>query len=203
MNHLENVEGNRKENTLPKQKHVVTGEELFSRYLSGNDEYAFEELVALYEGDLSRFINSKINDSYEAKHLTIEAFGQLAVNGKKYKGQASLKTYLFTIARNLIAKHLKTQSKHDYISYDELVYDLSDATQTPDIHFEREETRKLLHEVMTDLKEDYLKILKLLYFEDMSYRQAGEILGKSEKQIKDLAYRARASLKKKLEERSF
>ena len=178
----------------------VTGEELFRRYLAG-DEYAFEDLVALYEADLSRFINSKLNDYYETKHLTIEAFGQLAVNGKKFAGQSTLKTYLFAIARNLVAKHLKARNKisNDYISYDEIVYDISDGGQTLDIQMEREETKQMLHEAMRELKEEYHKTLTLLYFEDMSYRQAGQVLGKSEKQIKDLAYRAKASLKKRIE----
>ena len=177
----------------------ITGEELFRRYLAG-DDYAFEDLVALYEADLSRFINSKVNDYYETKYLTIEAFGQLAVSGRKFAGQATLKTYLFTIARNLVAKHLKARNKiqNEHISFEEILYDVSDGGLTPDDYMEAEENKRQLHEAMKGLKEDYYKTLKLLYFEDMSYRDAGKILGKSEKQIKDLAYRAKASLKKKL-----
>ena len=180
------------------KRRELTGEELFSHYLAG-DEYAFEDLVALYEGDLSRFINSKINDFYETKHLTIEAFGQLAVNGRKFAGQSTLKTYLFTIARNLVAKHLKARKKYEHISYDEIVYDISDDGQTPSDYMENEETKNTLHEVMKGLKDEYYQTLTLIYFEDMSYRQAGKVMGKSEKQVKDLAYRAKQSLKKKLE----
>ena len=197
MDHTEDI-GETPVNNNSDNKQEVTGEELFRRYLAG-DEYAFEDLVVLYEGDLSRFINSKLNDYYETKHLIIETFGQLAVNGRKFKGQASLKTYLFTIARNLVVKHLKARKKHDHISYDEIVYDIGDEGKTPDVFMEQEETKHSLHEAMKGLKEEYYKTLTLLYFEDMSYRQAGKVMGKSEKQIKDLAYRAKASLKKKLE----
>jgi len=177
----------------------ITGEELFRRYLLG-DDYAFEDLVALYEADLSRFVNSKINDYYETKYLTIEAFGQLAVSGKKFAGQSTLKTYLFTIARNLVSKHLKERNKiiNEHISFDEILYDVSDGSLTPDEYMEAEENKHQLHEAMKGLKQEYYRTLRLLYFEDMSYRDAGKILGKSEKQIKDLAYRAKASLKKKL-----
>ena len=113
--------------------------------------------------------------------------------------KTSLKTYLFTIAKNLIVKHLKARKKHDHISYDEIVYELSDGSQSPDLMMEQEESKRLLYDAMRELKDEYYKTLTLLYFEDMSYRQAGEVLGKSEKQIKDLAYRAKVSLKKKLE----
>ena len=177
----------------------VTGEELFQRYLMG-DQYAFEDLVTLYEADVSRFINSKLNDYHETKYLTIEVFGQLAVSGRKFSGKSTLKTYIFTIARHLVGKHLKTRSKNDHISYDEIVYEVSDNSQTPDAYMEQIELKQQLHECMKELKDEYYRTLKLLYFEDMSYRQAGAVFGKSEKQIKDLAYRAKASLKKKLEE---
>jgi DNA-directed RNA polymerase specialized sigma24 family protein len=46
-------------------------------------------------------------------------------------------------------------------------------------------------------------VLLLLYFEDMSYREAGKAMNKSEKQIKHLAFRAKKALKKKLESMNY
>jgi RNA polymerase sigma-70 factor (ECF subfamily) len=184
-----------------RQETQISGEELFQRYLSG-DENAFEDLVALYSDDLSHFIDGKINDFYETKYLTIEAFGQLAVNGRKFSGQSSLKTYLFTIARNLVAKHLKDRSKNTHISYDEIVETVSLIQDAPDVYLEREETREKLLSAMELLIKDYNQVLTLLYFDDMSYLQAGKVMGKSEKQIKNLAHRAKDTLKRILEEDS-
>jgi RNA polymerase sigma-70 factor (ECF subfamily) len=182
-----------------RQETQISGEELFQRYLSG-DESAFEDLVALYSDDLSHFIDSKVSDFHETKYLTIETFGQLAVNGKKFSGQSTLKTYLFTIARNLIAKHLKERKKNSHISYDEIVETVSLSQDAPDVYLEKEETRQKLLSAMKLLVEDYNQVLTLLYFDDMSYMQAGKIMGKSEKQIKNLAHRAKDTLKKLLED---
>ena len=51
-----------------------------------------------------------------------------------------------------------------------------------------------------ELKEDYRTALYLVEYEDMSYREAAEIMGKSLVQFKALVYRARCRMKKMLED---
>ena len=171
---------------------------MFKRFLEG-DRYAFEALVALYEDELSRFIYSIIKDYYETKNLTIESFGQLAVNGSRFAGKSSLKTYLFTIGKNLAFRHLKIRRKHKHVSFDDAAEVLNSWNETPYGHIEREENKKQLHLAMSELKEEHRKVLTLLYLEDLSYREISDMMNRSEKQIKHLAHRARAALKKKLE----
>ena len=170
---------------------------MFHRYLDGDND-AFEKLFALYDDALYHFINRIVNNCHEAKLLTIEAFAQLAVGGRKFEQGSSLKTYLFTIGKNLAARYLKLRGKEKHIPFEEVVDLLSDDSETPDSHMEREENKRALHEAMDTLKDNHRAILVLLYFEDMSYIQAGQVMGKSETQIKQLAFRARAALKKKL-----
>ena len=184
-------------------KQDVSGEELFRRYLVTGDEKSFEDLVALYEKGLYRFINRIVRDSYEAKQLTVETFAQLAVGGRKFAGDSSLKTYLFVIGRNLTTFHMRKRAMHDHISFEEVVETLCDEGETPESSMEREENKKRLHEFMRELKEEYHAVLVLLYFEDMSYREAGQAMNKSEQQIKALAHRAKAALKKKMKDKGF
>ena len=177
--------------------HEETGEVLFRRFREGMD--AFDLIVSLYEDELSRYIYGIIKDSHETKHLTIEAFGQLATSGKKFAGKSTLKTYLFTIGKNLALRHMKARQKHDHISYDEIAEALCDDNETPHGYLEREESKQQLHEAMSELTEDHRTVLRLLYFDGLSYREAGREMGKSEKQISLLAYRAKVALKKRLE----
>jgi len=183
----------------------MTGEELYRRYQSGDNDI-FEQLVALYENELYGFLNGMVHDQHEAKHLMIESFAQLAVGGWKYAGKASLKTYLFTIAKNMAMRYLKMRSKEKHISYEEIVEVLvdneKDEDSLPDI-LEREEDKQLLHKAMRSLKDEHRVVLILLYFEDMSYKAAGKVMNRSVKQISDLAYRAKAALKKKLESEGY
>ena len=176
----------------------VSGEELFCSFLDGDVE-AFEAVVALYEDELSRYIYSIIGDYHEARQLTIETFGELSIGGRKYARQkSSLKTYLFTIGKNLTIRHMKKRKKHDYVSFDEISGVLCDESEAPYACLEREENIRLLRSAMCELKDEQKKVLELLYFEDMSYRRAGEAMNKSEKQITILVHRAKISLREKL-----
>lgn len=175
----------------------ISGKELYRRFLAGDTD-AFEELVRLYEQELSLFINGIIHDYYEAKHLVIETFAQLAVSGS-FDGKSTLKTYLFTIGKNLAARYMKLRGRESHLPFEDVIEKLLGGGETPETFMEREENKALLNAAMRDLKEDYRMVLQLLYFQDMSYKEAGQVLGKTVKQTGDLAYRAKASLKKKLE----
>jgi RNA polymerase sigma-70 factor (ECF subfamily) len=183
----------------------MTGEELYRRFQAGDND-VFEQLVSLYESELFGFLIGIVNDQHEAKHLMIESFAQLAVGGWKFAGKASLKTYLFTIAKNMAVRYMKMRSREKHISYEEIVEILVDKEKEeetlPDI-LEREENKQLLHKAMRSLKDEHRVVLILLYFEDMSYKSAGKAMNRSVKQISDLAYRAKAALKKKLENEGY
>ena len=180
----------------------VSGEELYRRFLSG-DKSAFEDFVIMYEDELSRYIYGIVRDYHETEHLTIETFSQLILNKKKFDGKSSIKTYLFAIGKNLSYRLLKTRGREQFLPFEEAANIPADKTITPYSFLEKAENSQYLKETMRELKEDYRAVLVLLYFENMSYLQAGRAMNKGEKQIKNLAFRAKAALKKKLEDKGF
>jgi RNA polymerase sigma-70 factor (ECF subfamily) len=180
----------------------ISSEEMYRSFLSGNDD-AFAELVALYENDLFSFINHIVNDYHEAKHLMIDSFARLALGGKNFSGKSSIKTYLFTIGKNLAYRNLRMRYRMQHISYEEIIDGLADEGETPPGFIERTENRRLLHNAMQNLKDEHRGVLICLYFEDMSYVEAGRAMRRSEKQIRGLAYRAKLALRRKLEESGY
>ena len=62
-----------------------------------------------------------------------------------------------------------------------------------------EDRNRVLHFCMSEMNPDYREVLYLTYFEDMSYAQAAEVTGKTVKQITNLVYRGKESLRKLLE----
>jgi len=183
-------------------KQHISGEELYRRFLSG-DNGAFQEFVEMYEDELSRYIYSIVRDYHETEHLTIETFSQLVLNRRKFDGKSSIKTYLFAIGKNLSLQLLKKRGREQHLSFEESAKIPTKEHETPHSFLEKEENRHYLHEAMWELKEEYRAVLILLYFEDMSYTQAGRAMNKSEKQVKNLAHRAKAALKKKLTDQGY
>ncbi len=78
---------------------------------------------------------------------------------------------------------LRHKSRH------RLFFSLDDLTEEPDGKtlveevIRTKERDQILHICMDELRADYREALYLTYFEGMSYRQAAEVMGKSEKQI--------------------
>jgi len=175
-----------------------SGEELYCRFLAGDND-AFESFVRMYEDELSRYLFGVVNDYYEAKHLAIETFSHLVLNSKKFSGQSSIKTYLFAIGKNLSLQFIKKRGREQHLSLEEVMEIPAAEDKTPHIILEQDDNKRRLREAMEELKDEYRAVLALLYFEDMSYRQAGRVMGKTEKQIKNLAHRAKLALKKQLE----
>ena len=62
-----------------------------------------------------------------------------------------------------------------------------------------EERNRVLHCCMSEITPDYREVLYLTYFEDMSYAQAAEVTGKTVKQITNMVYRGKKSLRRLLE----
>lgn len=85
------------------------------------------------------------------------------------------------------------------------LFSLDELTSEPDgqllaeevVH--SEERSRILHLCMEELNPDYREVLYLTYFEGMSYAQAAEITGKTVKQITNMVYRGKASLRRLLE----
>ena len=62
-----------------------------------------------------------------------------------------------------------------------------------------EERNRILHFCMDEMNPDYREVLYLIYFEDMSYAQAADVTGKTVKQITNMLYRGKESLRKLLD----
>ena len=175
----------------------ATGEELYQRFRCG-DEQAYEKLVGIYRESLTKYICRFINDAHDAEELMIDTFAELAIC-TKFAGKSSLKTYLFSIGRNIAIKHLKKFNSKKCTPIGDADDMPIEYDNFPELDFIRKEQGGQLHSAMWKLKQDYREVLHLIYFENMSYSDAGTAMGKSVRQITNLTHRAKASLKTLLE----
>ena len=92
------------------------------------------------------------------------------------------------------------------LSFDELrdvsPFELSGGALAETPFFENER-RHQLYDALAKLKPEYREALYLVYFEDMSYHMAAQVMNKNERQITNLIYRGKQSLKAILEKEGF
>ena len=172
------------------------GESSYRRFLDG-DESAFGEILDMYSENLIFFINRYVGNVAIAQELSEDVFVDLLIHKRRYNFKTSLKTYIFTIGRNKAISYLRRCVRRPECAY-EYIENESDRKNLEDEFLKKEREREL-HRAINALIEDYKTVLHLIYFEEMSYEQAGKVMKKSRKQIENLAYRARQALKTELE----
>ena len=179
---------------------MISDETAYRRYLGG-DQKAADVLVEKYGDALTLYINGYLNDIHEAEDLMIEAFSQIFAKERPITGAGAFKAYLYKTARNLAFRHRK---KHRLIvlRFAELDFEpKSDVLADTELY--RSERSRQLYGALEKLKAEYREALYLVYFEDMSYRNAAMVMNKSEDQITKLVYRGKQSLKAILEKEGF
>lgn len=171
-----------------------TGIDAYRRYRAGEGS-ALEELIGIYREGLTLFLYGIVHDPLDAEALMMDTFARFIVKGKQFEGHASLKTYLYAIGRNLALRHLKKHRHERHLPLD----DDYAAPDSPETEYLRGEDQQRLYAALRQIRADYRETLHLLYFEGMSYAEAGKVLHKTDKQISDLAYRGKMVLKVKME----
>lgn len=67
----------------------------------------------------------------------------------------------------------------------------------------QEEQRIMIGNALARLSPDYCQVICLVFFENMSNEETGKIMKKDARQIRNLLYRAKQSLKKELVKNCF
>ena len=171
----------------------MTDEELYRRYLDG-DETGLSQLMEKYGDALTLYIDGYLGDIHEAEDLMIEVFSYLLTRRPRIR-DGGLRAYLYKAARHMALRHKSRRRA---------VFSLENLTEEPEGETLIEEVVKsrelshILHLCMGQLHTDYREALYLTYFEELSYAEAAEVMEKNIKQITNMIYRGKQSLRELL-----
>lgn len=173
----------------------MTDEELYRRYLDG-DETGLTALMNQYGDALTLYIDGYLGDIHEAEDLMIEVFSYLLTKRPRIR-DGSLKAYLYKAARHMALRH--KSKRRAVFSLEELAEEPEAETLIEEVVRDRERSR-ILYLCMGRLHTEYREALYLTYFEGLRYAEAAEVMGKSVKQITNMVYRGKQSLRELLEQ---
>lgn len=174
---------------------VPSGNELFRAYLDG-DNASFDLIIKEYRENLIFFIMRYVRSASVAEEIAQDTFVELLIHKNRYNFSCTLKTYLFTIAKNKAVNYLR---RLKFVSDDEIDPNMRSDEESLAEKLIKDEKSEALYRVLEKLTPDYRSALHLVYVEDMSYEEAGRVMGKNRKQIENLVFRARAATRKELE----
>ncbi|MBQ5312337.1 MAG: RNA polymerase sigma factor [Oscillospiraceae bacterium] len=149
----------------------------------------FDEIYRLYSESLYRFILSMCRNESTAMDIMQETMLRAIENIESFRG-SSIKSYLFTIARNLYLDSLKKAENRNISSdEDELIDSESFVERLTD-----KETALSIHRLLHCLDEPYKEIFTLRVFAELSFREIGDIFGSSENWARTAFFRAKKKI---------
>lgn len=175
---------------------MENGESSYRRFLE-SDEQAFEQLIKEYFDPLVFFIDSFVRDIYASEDIAIDAFAYILANKGKYNFKVSFKTYLFMIGRSRALNYIKRKKLLKISSLEDIEDTVSDQIELEKAVLDNE-AKRIINKAVDELPEKMRSAVHLVYFQNMTYAQAARVLGKNEKQIDNLLYRAKGLLKEHL-----
>lgn len=156
------------------------------------DVLAYEILVRRYEPVLYRFLRRWTNETVLIEEVIQDSLFKLYKNIHRVDEKKKFSSYLFTIAKNQLTDQFRRQKKTlpllDIVpgSNGEYLYE----------EVERKDIQTRIRLALLNLKEKQRKIIELYFFEGLTYKKMGKMLGVPLNTIKTNIRRAKTSLKK-------
>lgn len=144
------------------------------------------------------FFYVKTSNREVAEDLTQDVFFQAMKGISSFKAKSSLQTWIFSIARNLLYKYYRSnkykRSLRDRLEKEDRPYSQS----AEKITLIQEEARELLDkiEALNDLQRE---IVILRIYGELSFKEIGELIQKSENYARVTFHRMKLKLQKEME----
>lgn len=153
-------------------------------------------MVERHLAGLGRFFANKVGHEQEAQDLVAETFERFASALSRYRGDSSVRTFLFAIAHNVLREHFRRRER-DALRGAPLV-SVADLGPSPSMVFAQHQQQRLLLHALRALPLEHQVVLELSLLEDMSRAEIAEITGTPAGTIAGRLRRARELLGERL-----
>lgn len=152
----------------------------------------FEDVYKRYFKDVYKYVLSLTRDEHTAEEITQETFFKALKSIKQFDGRCKIYVWLCQIAKNTYFTSRQRISKGN---------ELIEEPRPDDSLEERllnKETFFEIHKVLHTLEEPYKEVFSLRAFGELSFRQIGELFGKTESWARVTYHRAKMKIKEDL-----
>lgn len=167
-------------------------QDIRARLDSGDYSAAFELLMTHFQDKVFRLAYSILGNEALAEEAAQDIFVRVWRALGSYRGQSSLSTWIYAIARNTCLTSLHTHATRRTVSIEspgiQRLAELASAAAPA------RETRMDVESLLSELPEQYRAVLTLFYMEEKSYEDVSQMLGLPMGTVKTHLHRARKQL---------
>lgn len=175
--------------------------------LRAGEEYAYETLIQRFQNPVYSVVSRLVDDPDDAPDVVQEVFLKVFRNIASFRGESSLKTWIYRIAVNEARNHRRWFGRHRAreVGLEPAQSGVSGRQEwlpagSPDpyeITLDHE-VRELIEKAFQRISPSYRAALVLREVEELSYEEIAEILEISVGTVKSRILRGRESLRKQL-----
>jgi len=175
---------------------METDQEIIKQIIAGQQEI-YRELVSRYQQKVYSVAFKITRNEKDAEDIAQEVFIQAFKALSTYKFESSFSTWLYRIAVNRgLDWQRKNKKYQDRILYEQVTIENTESIEfLPEDSFISQEQKKAIHSIMNKLPPPYLDVIKLYYFDQLSYQEIANQLELANKTVESRLYRGRQMLK--------
>jgi RNA polymerase sigma-70 factor (ECF subfamily) len=156
----------------------LSDQELVKKYING-DNYSFEVLLNRHKNRVFAFIMSKIKNKDLSEDIFQDTYVKVvnSLQKGKYNEEGKFLPWVMRIAHNLVIDHFRKQKKMHMVrsNNDFDIFDIiKDDSINVDDRLIRDQIFNDLRALINLLPKDQREVLKMRYFEEMSFKKIAE-----------------------------
>lgn len=158
------------------------------------DRAAFARLYEKYQPQVMRYCGRLLNHDVEtAADIADEVFVDVWLKGAGYRAQASVKSWIFSIAHNKAVSFIR-KNREQLLDNEAQLYEIvaSDLSQEQTLTIEQQQA--LLLEALEKLSVEHKEVVHLFYYNEMSVKEIEQVLGVNAATIRTRLYYAKRNL---------
>lgn len=174
-------------------------EHLIKRLIAG-EESAYREVMDKYRQPVMRLCRGFTGSSDDAEDLAQDVFLEVFSSIGKFKGNASISTWIYRIAVNKSLNFVRDRKKRLHVKYssevdNEIKHGNGDSA---DNRLTQKEHARVLHIALERLPSAQRTAFVLNKYEDMKYYEIAEVMKISVSAVESLLFRAKRNLQDNL-----
>ncbi len=159
----------------------------------------FDEIYKEYFSDIYRYLCGLSGDGHIAEEVTCETFFKAMRNLGKFRGDCDIRVWLCRIAKNTYLSYLKKNEKSEPTDFSEQEH-ISDEHMGLEEQTVQQDESERIKSILHDLQEPYKEVFMWRVYGELSFKQIGQLFGKTDNWACVTYHRARKIIRERLEE---
>lgn len=153
-------------------------------------------LYEKYHHEIFRYIFIMVSDRQQAKDLMQETYIKAFLNIEKFRGEASVKTWLYRIARNVTIDYLRRRKPVTYFLDHHIRVESNERTPEEVVMLGNDVEQLFL--ALSRIKKSYREVIILRKIREFSIKETAAIMGWKESRVKTNLHRGMEALRKEI-----